>query len=189
MDQALISLLQEKDIEYISVKELCGRAGVNRSTFYLHYETIGDLIDETVEYITGSFYEAFGKTPEDFLSRISVAPLSELVLVCEDYLRPYLKFIYDNRGIFKAAVKNPASFNTFGRYSRLQQYIFDPIMERFQVPKEMRSYWAAYYVNGTWAIIEQWLNRDCAEGIEQIENIIISCVRPEAGLQSKRFGE
>ena len=26
-------------MEYITVKEICETAGVNRSTFYLHYET------------------------------------------------------------------------------------------------------------------------------------------------------
>ena len=46
MDEALIALLEEKDLEYITVKEICRRAGVNRSTFYLHYETIADLVNE-----------------------------------------------------------------------------------------------------------------------------------------------
>jgi AcrR family transcriptional regulator len=33
MNQALIQLLEEKDIGYISIKEICEKAGVNRSTF------------------------------------------------------------------------------------------------------------------------------------------------------------
>ena len=37
-DEALIYLLENKDIEYITIKEICNKAGVNRSTFYLHYE-------------------------------------------------------------------------------------------------------------------------------------------------------
>ena len=44
MDQALVELLKEKDFKYISVKEICAKAGVNRTTFYLHYETIADLL-------------------------------------------------------------------------------------------------------------------------------------------------
>ena len=36
-DEALIYLLENKDIEYITIKEICNKAGVNRSTFYLHY--------------------------------------------------------------------------------------------------------------------------------------------------------
>ena len=37
MDQAFLELLEKKDMEYITVKEICETAGVNRSTFYLHY--------------------------------------------------------------------------------------------------------------------------------------------------------
>ena len=40
MDEAFLKLLEKKDYAYITVKELCEMAGVNRSTFYLHYEKI-----------------------------------------------------------------------------------------------------------------------------------------------------
>ena len=51
MDEALIALLEKKDFAYISIKEICDTAGVNRSTFYLHYENTSDLLKETTEYI------------------------------------------------------------------------------------------------------------------------------------------
>ena len=51
MDKALISLLEEKSFEYITVSEICKRAEVNRSTFYLHYETMDDLLSECIEYV------------------------------------------------------------------------------------------------------------------------------------------
>ncbi|MBQ8872345.1 MAG: helix-turn-helix transcriptional regulator, partial [Clostridia bacterium] len=47
MDEALIRLLEKKNYEFITVKEICTKAGVNRSTFYLHYETMDDLLMET----------------------------------------------------------------------------------------------------------------------------------------------
>ena len=55
MDLALIGLLKEKPFSYITVSELCKAAGVNRSTFYLHYETLGDLLEETTRYLLNSF--------------------------------------------------------------------------------------------------------------------------------------
>lgn len=55
MNEALISLLEKKDLEFITVKEICETAGVNRSTFYLHYETISDLMNETVEMVDKRF--------------------------------------------------------------------------------------------------------------------------------------
>lgn len=35
MDEALLALLGEKDLDYITVKEICKVSGVSRSTFYL----------------------------------------------------------------------------------------------------------------------------------------------------------
>ena len=46
MDEALITLLEKKDFEFISIKEICDTAGVNRSTFYLHYDNTLDPVDE-----------------------------------------------------------------------------------------------------------------------------------------------
>ena len=59
MDKALIELLEKKDFEYITIKEICQAAGVNRSTFYLHYENTADLLKETTGYITDSFLSYF----------------------------------------------------------------------------------------------------------------------------------
>lgn len=189
MNQALIKLLEEKDIEYISVKEICERAGVNRSTFYLHYETISDLLEETTEYVLRQFLSYFDRTPKQFLNNIETVPLSELVFVGDAYLKPYLKFVYNNRSVFKAAINNPISMKSHKRYIGIKEYILEPIMKRFQIPEDMQNYWIAYYMSGVWAIIQEWISRDCKESIEQITTIIESCVRPESALQNKKYEE
>ncbi len=58
-NKALICLLNDKDIDYITVKEICNTAGFNSSAFYLHYESIYDLLNETLEYINNKFLECF----------------------------------------------------------------------------------------------------------------------------------
>ena len=60
MHNALITLLDSKDYEYITIKEICETAGVNRSTFYLHYDNINDLLQETVEAVYKDFFGRFG---------------------------------------------------------------------------------------------------------------------------------
>ena len=62
MDEAFLKLLEEKDFAYITVKEICEKAGVNRSTFYLHYETVNDLLAESTRYIIDQFVEAMRST-------------------------------------------------------------------------------------------------------------------------------
>lgn len=58
MDEAFLTLLAKKDFEYITVKEICEVAGVNRSTFYLHYETMSDLLSK-VENLVGNLIVCF----------------------------------------------------------------------------------------------------------------------------------
>ena len=62
MDHALMELLRKKPLEYITVSEICKKAGVNRSTFYLHYENIGDLLEETSRLLLDDFAECFSAT-------------------------------------------------------------------------------------------------------------------------------
>ena len=52
MNDALITLLETKDYEYITIKEICRSASVNRSTFYLHYENMNDLLEETIRSLS-----------------------------------------------------------------------------------------------------------------------------------------
>ena len=61
MDEAFLTLLAKKDFEYITIKEICEVAGVNRSTFYLHYETVGDLLAESAQHIIDEFITHFIK--------------------------------------------------------------------------------------------------------------------------------
>lgn len=189
MDKALIELLGKKDISYISVKEICLKAGVNRSTFYLHYETISDLLEETMEYIDNQFNESFENSQEHFTRHIDEIPLSELVLINHTYLEPYLKFVYDNRAVYRAAINNPAPMKTDKRYMDLKKHIIEPIMARFEIPDDLRNYRTAYYINGVWAVVQEWINGGCREPIEQIICIIEDCVRPDNALNNKRVGE
>ena len=181
MDEALLALLEEKDLEYITVKEICHRAGVNRSTFYLHYETIADLVDETLEMINQRFRSYFPQQEEEVLGNMGNRERENLVLVTREYLLPYLRFIRDNKKVYWAAFRNPSSMQAHTRYGELKQQILGPILERFEIPAAQRPYYMAYYVEGIIAIVKEWLRQDCADEVEMIADIIESCVRPRDG--------
>ena len=178
MDEALLALLEEKDLQYITVKEICHRAGVNRSTFYLHYETIADLVDETLEMINQRFRSYFPQQEEEILGNMGNRERENLVLVTREYLLPYLRFIRDNKKVYRAAFRNPSSMQAHTRYGELKQQILGPILERFEIPAAQRPYYMAYYVEGIIAIVKEWLRQDCTDEVEMIADIIESCARP-----------
>jgi AcrR family transcriptional regulator len=49
LGDALVALMQEKNFEQITVQEVLERAGVGRSTFYVHYRDKDDLFMSDVE--------------------------------------------------------------------------------------------------------------------------------------------
>lgn len=178
MDEALIELLGKKDIQYISVKEICERAGVNRSTFYLHYETIGDLLNETIEYIVSDFQKSFVMDASKFKESIKEAPLDNLVLTEDEYLKPYLQYVKEHKHVFRAAVNNPGGLQAENQMSTLYKQILKPIFTRFGIPENEQKYWLAYHIHGIMAIVLEWLKNDCAEPIGEIAHVIQDCVRP-----------
>lgn len=46
LKEALLRLLKKKEIDKINVSELCSEAGINRATFYRHYETPADVLQD-----------------------------------------------------------------------------------------------------------------------------------------------
>lgn len=51
LTDTLLELLSEKEFQAITVSELTKKAGINRKTFYLHYSSTRDLLDEIQDEI------------------------------------------------------------------------------------------------------------------------------------------
>lgn len=172
MDKALISLLEKKDFAYITVKEICEAAEVNRSTFYLHYENTSDLLRESVRYILDGFLGYFNVETRP----ISDYSREEMVFIDPQYLRPYLTYIKENRKIFATAVKHLGTMNFEDVYGDMLKYVFDPILEKFSFPVTHREYVMKFYLTGITAIVMEWLENDCCETYETMIEIITECV-------------
>jgi AcrR family transcriptional regulator len=178
MDEALISLLEKKEFEYITIKEICDTAGVNRSTSYLHYENTSDLLKETTRYIIDKHFSYYDDKHPDAL-KLEACNHNELLFITDEYLEPYLRFIKDNQKLFKVTLKHFHSMNMDEVYSRLFERVFSPILARFFVPEAMRTYVMKFYLTGILAIVMEWINNNCTDGIDVIIRIITDCVMGE----------
>ena len=182
MDEALITLLEKKDFEYITIKEICDTAGVNRSTFYLHYENTFDLLQETTRYILDKHFAYYSSDTKEITARFANAELKDLLFTTSEYLVPYLTFIKDNQRIFRVSIKNFNSLSLNDVYRKMFEYIFNPILQRFNVPENKRSYMIKFYLTGVYAIVTEWLDRNCSDDMEIITEVIIDCVMGERNI-------
>lgn len=175
-DKALLSLLKKKPFEYITVSEICKQAGVNRSTFYLHYETVGDLLNETTRYVLKDFLSYFSAETQSIAHNLKNCELNELVFVCDKYLTPYLTYIEAKKEIFSTVLRHNKTLGFEDVYQRMFDNIFNPILDRFLYPTSDRRYVMMYYLNGITAIITEWLKDDCKKSTAEISEIIQYCI-------------
>ena len=176
MDLALISLLKKKPFEYITVSEICETAGVNRSTFYLHYETIGDLLGETTRYLLDDFLGYFTADTKSAVENLKNRKLDELVFTDDKYLVPYLTYIQENKEVFRTALLHIGSLGFEDVYKRMFKNIFAPILNRFRYSTDIQQYVMMYYLNGINAIVLEWLRNGCDKSIQEISEIISICI-------------
>ena len=159
------------------MKEICEAAGVNRSTFYLHYETMTDLLAESVSHMNEQFLAYMKKDSEAFVAKLKDCPLEELYLITPEYLTPYLSYIEKNKRLFRTATENAAVLGMDKSYDKMLQHVFTPILDRYGVPQRDRRYLMTFYIKGLMAIISEWLRDDCADPIAYVVEMIQRCAK------------
>ena len=164
MVEALLLLLESKEFDRITVKEICQKAGVNRTTFYLHYDSMNDLLDEAVSMINDRF--------KQHLSSIPAGDPSREILTSEKYLRPYLNFIRENMRAYRVIHLKDQLFRSQKTFESFYRTIFAPAMTHFGVSEADQPYVFAFYSQGTVAIIGKWLEGGCRDEIDRIIELI-----------------
>ena len=175
-DKALLSLLEKKPFEYITISEICEKAEVNRSTFYLHYENTADLLKEATAYMLNDFLSYFDVDTKNITTQYKNCDLQELNFINEKYLHPYLSFIKENQQLFTAVLSQPTAFDSNMIFQKLFDNIFVPILNKFHYPKDEQRYVIMFYLNGITAIITEWLQDDCSKSVTEVSDIIYYCI-------------
>ena len=171
MNQALLALLEKKDIEFISITEITQKAGVNRSTFYLHYDNIYELLEETLENLNKEFLNSF---PMDIAHEVK--SMQDAFLITEEYLVPYLNFCKKNKRILKLVHQKPHLFQNEKAYRKMYDTIFYPAISQFIKDETQRIYNLEFFTQGVVGIVRKWIALDCNTEIDDLIKIIKNCV-------------
>lgn len=150
-----ISLLKEKPINKVTVKEICVLAEINRATFYKYYCDAYDLLEkleqeflnELLENVGESIQRGFKETLS--LIMVSIKANGELyqTLFSENGDR-----YFPNR-IFDLCYKN-ASMDTDKKFQKLSS---------------VQQKWLYYFIaQGCSGILEQWINTGMTEPIDEV---------------------
>lgn len=170
----LARLMQTKSIKEITVKELVEEVDINRSTFYLHYSDIYQML-ESIE----------GELMDTITAVISEHPLNP---IAEKSTFPFIEDIFsilsENKDICNALL-GPNGDIAF--VMRIETLIAENILEQLSplFPENIQDirYTYAFCLNGCVGLVKAWLAGDIAETPEHIAKLTHTLVRNTTRLQ------
>ena len=153
IEKVFINLIQNKELNEVSVSEICNLAGLNSTTFYTNYPDIYGLADSIRDKLENSLSELYqNEITQGFNSH--------------DYLKLFY-YIRDNQIFFKTYFKLGYDNNY-----KIIKYAVNLAQEYFQ--NKYIEYHMEFFKSGITQIIKLWLQNGCKESPEDIFDIIKS---------------
>lgn len=153
IEKVFIELLQTKELNEISISDICKRAGLNRTTFYSNYTDLyglADTIRDKLEAEVSDLYK--DEITHGFNSN--------------DYLK-----------LFRHIKENQIFYQTYFKLGYDNQYkiiAYDTDLARTHFQNKFVTYHMEFFKAGITQIIKLWLQNDCKESPEDLFEIIKS---------------
>jgi AcrR family transcriptional regulator len=180
---ALVTLIEEKGLYALSVKDITTRANINRGTFYLHYKDKFELLEKAMNDIISGFESIFLQSKSlrfaDFINTDEPVPITQEIF----------EYIKENEALIRV-IFGLAGGGAFQRKLRkmmentLQSGFYGGLRaENFLVPRE---YLISYTLHAHLGVIQSWLNTGCKESPKEMAKIL-SRITLDGPLRSSGF--
>ncbi len=169
LTQALTSLMKEKQIKDITVKELTEKADMNRGTFYLYYKDIFQMLESIEEELLLALNLILDE-------KLGETPLNEQMLV------DLFEFMRENREMMGVLMSFRGDICFLYRLNRL---IREKLIKIWDISSDREGefdYDYYFVIFGCAGLVKAWMNRDCADSSEKLAR------RVNDLLQGQRIG-
>ena len=166
IQEAMLTLLDEKDFEHITVQDVCIGAEINRSTFYRHYVDIYDLMGKLEKQIQSGIVQQW------------TAEKDSDELITQAALQRLLTYILEHRTFYRAYLREYPSRNHRGEMQGIFDGYLQPLFENYGVlSRNHMQYYYRFTAAGFLSVIAQWLEQDTPESPEEIARILYAMLR------------
>ena len=163
IQNTLLSLAQEKDIHKVTVRAICETAHINRSSFYLHYLDIHDLIYKMgLEMMNdvGAMMRRSGSVIDFFLVPDNLAQMIDYVkehqTFFDIYLTHYTATASESFSLLWESAAKPYMYEHYGT-----------------IDEDEMWYHFSFFKAGFISVLGEWIHRGCPETPEKLAEIIL----------------
>ncbi len=164
---SLSTLMKQKNIKDITVKELCELADINRGTFYLHYKDIYDMLASIEQELSDKFIQIFQKynvrNTKDF-------PYPLFLDIFE--------FVSDNAELFRVLIGPNGDISFIMKIHQLyNMYCIQTEISKLSPELSINcKYYGNFILYGCVGLIEQWLSSDNPESPREMAKLVTKLV-------------
>lgn len=151
IESVFYDLIQTKELNQISVSDICKKAGLNRTTFYANYLDIYELADTVRQSLENAMDELYQDNIESGINT-------------NDYLRLF-NHISENQMIYKTYFK-------LGYDNKYKIARYDIKLAEEHFGNRFIEYHCEFFKSGLNAIIKMWLAGGCRETPEEMYEIV-----------------
>lgn len=168
LTQALTELLQKKQVNEITVKELTDLADMNRGTFYMYYKDIFDMLEKIED-------ELFQKLDIIAQSHEHGDPTQQVKPILLDLFR----FIEENQEMFRVLLSPNGDMNFLHRlYEAIRERSLEIWKDQMgSLGEEEFDYRYSFVIFGCAGMIRAWVNRSCQETDMQMAELADRMIR------------
>ena len=159
LKNALVQLMQEQHISKISIRAICEFAGINRSTFYVHYTDQYDLLKKVEQEVLDNLSKYLSSQALDENHPISVQVLTRVL----DYAKK-------NAELFKALLSENCDFTFQKNLIELAQIISSQQNQSFDA--RTQEYIKLFGFTGIISILQKWLHDGTNESPAQMAEFV-----------------
>lgn len=155
---AMINLIEEKEVSQITIKELAERADINRKTFYTHYSSIEDFFDKIENEVIDKLLLILDKHDffqEQFDGLAFFTSLNDVITEDFDF---YQKLIGANYNNFLFIKVKPI----------LKAAIVDRFYKKLKINKELLSLYAEFAASGIMSMYVEWFSMNRSLSLEEL---------------------
>ena len=162
LKDALTELLREMDIYHVSIRELCLRADINRTTFYKYYGSQFDLLADMENDLLVFLSDTIREHADD--------PVRIIETACE-YLESHLEF---GRLIINNNVDPLFPQKLFSL-----EVLRETVMKRYSNQQDplIQEYLTDYLTYGAYRTIFMWLNKEQREPPSQFARVLMCLIQ------------
>ncbi|WP_455683333.1 TetR/AcrR family transcriptional regulator [Thomasclavelia sp.] len=163
MESTMLELMKDTELERITVKRICEKAKVNRSTFYAHFIDIYDMLDKMETELHKELLESYDDK-------------DDYHIFSEESFIHFLEHIKKHKYFYKINLQTRKSFPLKQGYEELWKIIKLRCKQAGIKTDEEVMYYFINFQAGFTMVLKHWVDTDCKISEHNVASIIKNCV-------------